>query len=325
MDPKTRLSTKPPRPEKTKPRRKSKKQSKKRPSAGQVRRQKAREPQVNEGPKQAMFIRTSSSGMVSTSLLRDLHALKKPDAVTYTRKNKIIPFEDPTSIEFFSHKNDCSLFALVSHTKKRPQNLVIGRLFDHHMLDMLEVGVSNYESIARFEAAIQPAIGTKPCILFKGSEFETDPQYRLLKSMWLDMLRGRTVEKVNLANLDHVVVITAISDGSVSFRHYAIKLKKSGSSLPRVELQSIGPNFDMTLRRVRSAANELMKEAMRQPKESQPKKIKNISTDALGKMGRIHMKRQDYANLQLRKMKGLKRSKNSSNEEEGAPQKRARE
>jgi ribosome production factor 2 len=92
-----------------------------------------------------------------------------------------------------------------------------------------------------------------------------------------------------------------------------------------VELESIGPSFDMTMRRVRTAASELMKEAMKQPKELQPKKVKNISTDALGKMGRIHMKRQDYANLQLRKMKGLKRGKKGDNEGEGAPQKRVRE
>jgi ribosome production factor 2 len=157
--------------------------------------------------------------------------MKKPDAVTYTRKNKIIPFEDATSVEFFSAKNDCSLFALVSHTKKRPQNLVIGRLFDHHLLDMLEVGVSSYESIASFKAAIQPAVGNKPCIIFKGSEFETDAKYKLLKEMWMDMLHGRSTEKVNLANLDHVIVITAISDGTVAFRHYAIRLKKSGSSV----------------------------------------------------------------------------------------------
>jgi hypothetical protein len=72
MDPKTRLSTRPPRPEKTKKRRKGKKQSKKRPTASQVRRQKAREPQVVEGAKQAMFIRATSSGLTTTSLLRDL-------------------------------------------------------------------------------------------------------------------------------------------------------------------------------------------------------------------------------------------------------------
>jgi hypothetical protein len=36
------------------------------------------------------------------------------------------------------------------------------------------------------------------------------------------------VDKVNLAGLDHVIVCTA-ADGKIYFRHYAIKLKKSGT------------------------------------------------------------------------------------------------
>lgn len=36
--------------------------------------------------------------------------------------------------------------------------------------------------------------------------------------------------------------------------------------------------------------------------------MKNISRDAFGtKEGKVHMQRQDYAKLQTRKMKGLKR------------------
>lgn len=41
----------------------------------------------------------------------------------------------------------------------------------------------------------------------------------------------------------------------------------------------------------------------------QPKKVKNVSHDSFGsKMGRVHMKRQDFSKLQARKLKGLKRS-----------------
>ena len=45
----------------------------------------------------------------------------------------------------------------------------------------------------------------------------------------------------------------------------------------------------------------------------QPKKVKNVSRDSFGsKLGRVHMKRQDFSQLQTRKMKGLKRSKPSA-------------
>ena len=42
---------------------------------------------------------------------------------------------------------------------------------------------------------------------------------------------------------------------------------------------------------------------------TQVKKVKNISKDAFGtKLGRVHMKRQDFSKLQTRKLKGLKRT-----------------
>ena len=63
----------------------------------------------------------------------------------------------------------------------------------------------------------------------------------------------------------------------------------------------------------------------------QPKKRKNVSHDDLGnKLGRIHMKTQDFTQLQARKVKGLKKkSKKGKKEtvtsgEEVPPVKKAR-
>jgi ribosome production factor 2 len=46
-----------------------------------------------------------------------------------------------------SVRQDCSLFIVGTHQKKRPDNLIIGRLFADHLLDMFEFGVSNYKGI----------------------------------------------------------------------------------------------------------------------------------------------------------------------------------
>lgn len=45
------------------------------------------------------------------------------------RLNPVLPFEDPTSLEFLSEKNDASLVLVGSHSKKRPHNLVLVRVF----------------------------------------------------------------------------------------------------------------------------------------------------------------------------------------------------
>lgn len=38
----------------------------------------------------------------------------------------------------------------------------------------------------------------QPCIVFAGEQFENDADFKLAKSMLLDMFRGRVVEKINL-------------------------------------------------------------------------------------------------------------------------------
>lgn len=45
------------------------------------------------------------------------------------------------------NKYDCSLFVMGMHSKKRPNNIVIGRLHDHEILDMHELGIENYVSM----------------------------------------------------------------------------------------------------------------------------------------------------------------------------------
>jgi ribosome production factor 2 len=80
--------------------------------------------------------------------------LKKPDATNFSKKNDIHPFEDVSSLEFFAEKQDASLFVVGTHNKKRPNHLTFARMFDHKLLDMVEVGVSNYLSCAQFKVFI---------------------------------------------------------------------------------------------------------------------------------------------------------------------------
>jgi ribosome production factor 2 len=56
---------------------------------------------------------------------------------------------------------------------------------------------------------------------------------------------------------------------------------------------------------------------LRKAKTSQERPKKNISTDIVGdKIGRIHLGKQDLKELQTRKMKGLKRSRDIADSED---------
>jgi len=185
----------------------------------------------------------------------------------------------------------------------------MGRTFDHQVLDMFETGIENYKSMAEFKTP-KISMGTKPIVLFSGEQFEQQFEYERFKNLMLDFFSGPKVDSIRLSGLENVVTFIA-ADGKIYFRHYRVLLKKSGARLPRVELEEIGPRFDLTIRRHKLASDDLFKRSMKTPKELKQKKIKNVDKSALGtQFGRVHMERQDYGKLSTRKMKGLKRNAN---------------
>uniref|UniRef100_A0A8C6NZ40 Ribosome production factor 2 homolog n=3 Tax=Nothobranchius TaxID=28779 RepID=A0A8C6NZ40_NOTFU len=266
----------------------------------------SRAPKLTENVKSVMIMKGGNTSQTITQALKDVYSLKKPNAVLYKKKNITRPFEDSTSLEFFSKKSDCSLFLFGSHNKKRPNNLIFGRMFDFHVLDMIELGVEKSVSLSEIKTSKCPE-GTKPMLVFAGEAFESDNEFKRVKNLFLDIFRGPTVSAVRLAGLEHVLHFTAM-EGKIYLRSYRCLLKKSGCRTPRIELEEIGPSLDLVLRRTHLASDDLYKLAHKQPKALKPKKKKNISRDALGStLGRVHMQKQDLSKLQTRKMKGLRK------------------
>eukprot|EP00112_Aurelia_sp_Birch-Aquarium-sp1_P002632 Seg1293.6 transcript_id=Seg1293.6/GoldUCD/mRNA.D3Y31 product="Ribosome production factor 2" protein_id=Seg1293.6/GoldUCD/D3Y31 len=266
-----------------------------------------KESKVIEDIKRTMIIRGGRTSQTIIDVFKNIYALKKPNAVMFQRKNILRPFEDQTSLEFFSQRNDASLLVFGSHSKKRPNNMVFGRFYDGHILDMAEFGLENFISMSGFQVDKCTA-GTKPCLLFSGEAFDSDPEYKRIKNIFIDFWRGQLVEQIRLQGLEHVMQFTAI-DGKIYMRSYRVSLKKSGTRTPRVEINEMGPSIDFVVRRTRLASHDLYKQACRQPKAAKVQKTKNVEHNVFGtKTGRIHMQSQDLNKLQLRKTKALKRS-----------------
>lgn len=77
---------------------------------------------------------------------------------------------------------------------------------------------------------------------YAGCESHAAPletQLSEIKGLFLDMFQHATPGKINLAGLEHVIVLTA-RGSKVAFRHYSIALKKSGERIPKVQLEEIG-------------------------------------------------------------------------------------
>ncbi|EEB90137.1 hypothetical protein MPER_11697 [Moniliophthora perniciosa FA553] len=169
---------------------------------------------------------------------------------------------------------------------------------------------------------------------FASELFDTHPRFIQLKSMLMSFFNAEEVPSICLAGIEHVISVscapapstlnTTSADSStttslpkVHIRTYTLKLLSSGTRIPRVELNNMGPSIDLVLRRHTDPDPELLKQAMKRPKLKKTdvekglgKKKKNMEVDEMGDLrGRVHVGKQDLNKLQTRKMKGLKGGK----------------
>ncbi|KZT53890.1 Brix-domain-containing protein [Calocera cornea HHB12733] len=299
----------------------------------------AREPQEVEPAKTAIFVKGSTTGERLNGVLRDLMALKRPNAISFSKKNAVHPFESTDSFIFWAQKNDAPLFLVGTHSKKRPHDLTLIRMYDSRVLEMLELGVDAYVPMSDFSGR-KPPPGHRPLMTFDSPLFDTHPRFQQVKSLLLDLFNGEQIDGITLAGLEHVVQVSLgplpasftneSTEGKdlppVHVRCYAMRFLASGQRTPRVELEPIGPALDLSLRRHQPPDEDLWRAATRKRKLEKRdvesglgRKRKNVAVDEGGDMvGRVHVGRQDLGKLQGRKVRALK-------EERGAKRRRVEE
>lgn len=187
----------------------------------------------------------------------------------------------------------------------------------------LHLDPETFRTMAQFKNK-KFAIGLRPMLLFAGTAFESpvSNEYTLAKSLLLDFFRGDPSDKIDVEGLQYIVSVTAedaTGDGdakpAIHLRAYMIQTKRSGQKLPRVEVEEIGPRMDFRVGRVKEADESMLKEAMKKARGLEERTKKNVTMNPMGdKIGRVHLGKQDLSQLQLRKMKGLKRSRNDEEE-----------
>lgn len=159
----------------------------------------------------------------------------------YKKKNIVRPFEDVSSLEFFSKKSDAALVAFGSHNKKRPHNMVLARMFDFQVLDMVEFGISNYIPL-RYEQCLTvmkwTLIGlntsingyfgsklntipseTKPMLAFAGDQWDTTTElkdgatveWRRVRSLLVDFFRGEDISAIRRKGLEYFIQFTLLN------------------------------------------------------------------------------------------------------------------
>lgn len=283
--------------------------------------------QIKElGAKHVLLLKGRSTSESMNKLLQELRTIQAPASKLLNKKNPIDVFSASgstgttigagggdggiQSLEFLLTKNDCNLFGMATHNKKRPNNLIIGRSFNSQILDIVELGIVYYKSSLAVNTATgdndkvdipKKRIGSKPLLLFMGDIWDNIQQYSLLRNLLIDFYRGDVVDKLVVSGLDHVIVFTAAfnnnlpttttapSGTTLSSNHnpsnviihqrtYHVQLKKNpngsdttGTAIPIAQLTPSGPDLDMMIRRSIWATPEMAIAARVLPKSSSNK------------------------------------------------------
>eukprot|EP00536_Pseudo-nitzschia_multiseries_P007085 jgi/Psemu1/286881/fgenesh1_pg.160_\ len=300
------------------------------------------EPQLREGAKSTLLMKGIRCSQAMGNLLKDMRAMQAPHVKLMSKKNQIVAFDDiegQQSLEFLTTKNDCALFALASTNKKRPNNLVMGRTFDHQILDMVELGVLRYKSIQDYGGSVpKKRIGSKPLMLFLGDMWQQDSNCKKMQNLLIDFYRGDVVSKLVVTGIDHLLVFVASQPQQddnanpninnepklIIHQHtYFCKLKKNPddptSKVPVPFLVPCGPDMTMQIRRTQFAEQDLWNLSLKQPQGLKKKKKKNRTTNLFGEViGRLHIEHQDVEKMGGRKSKALRRAEKTAKEEEEA-------
>lgn len=222
-------------------------------------------------------------------------------------------------------KNECNHFFFGSTSKKRPDNLIIGRLYEHQVLDMVELAIKDFRGLNDFKVE-KISAHVKPCVIFNGYKWKLTEELRRLRNLLLDLFHKEPVSAIRLQGIEHVISFTVADDLTIYMRSYKILLKKSGQKTPRIELEEIGPSVNFGIRRTKIASKDLYKAALRKPAALKVTPKKNVKRDELGNVhGRVHVGKQDVTRLQTRKMKGLKKTPEEKKAERKAKKRAAAE
>ncbi|GKY98967.1 hypothetical protein MPSEU_000852400 [Mayamaea pseudoterrestris] len=293
---------------------------------------KTTEPQLKQPTKNTLLLKGIKCSEGMGKVLQELRAISAPHVKLLSKRNQIVAWDmdGQTSLQFLTTKNDCSLFALAHHNKKRPNHLTIGRTFDHQILDLAELSIRRFKSMQDFGGGVpKKKIGSKPMLLFVGDLWAQGETFVNLQNLLVDFYRGEIVDKLILSGLDHLMVFTiancpGIEAPMIHQRTYFCKLKKNPSgggehSSPLPYLIPCGPDLDFTLQRTQWAEPDIYKASRRQPLAAKSKKVKNHSTNLFGEtVGRLHIAKQHVDKMQGKKAKALRRAEKLEKQEEQA-------
>lgn len=248
--------------------------------------------------------------------MKDLHFQRGSGDISklFLRTGKDVhPFDDIGPVERMAVNQQSTLFVCGTHQKKRPDNVIFGRLFSDHILDLFEFGLFEYEPVQSFKP-VDVNTMIKPVLVFQGEQFDFVSKHRRFKNYLIDFFKMVDYEEANIAELKRVMVFTAQGETKITFKQFEVnpgsEINQTDVKNETLKMNEIGPRFTLHWRRDKIGSDDLFKEACKQPKirnMEMHKAKKNMFTDEFGQqMGKVFLQHQDLSTMATRKWKKQK-------------------
>ena len=105
------------------------------------------------------------------------------------------------------------MFFFGSHNKKRPNNIIIGRTYEHKVLDMVELGIMNVTSIADIVASAEIPYNFQPFLVFQGDLWESDAEIKKIKNLINDFFfMNNKIREIEIDKALQVVICWSVTE-----------------------------------------------------------------------------------------------------------------
>lgn len=274
----------------------------------------AKMPKMFEDPKNCIFIHTKSSSELTSLAVSELYMTRKSfSSKVNTKADVTNVFENQEDIEAQCDKANASLFVYSTDTKKRPMNLVFGNTFDRKLLDAFEFEITNFIPQEYLEAKIEFEPNCQPILVFIGEKFETDSVFQRFKIFMMDFYMQDRLKEVNITDLKRVITFVSTPDDKILIRNY--QASSIGEySLKKMNLEEVGPSYDLKKRRNHLSSDDDFKLACKQPSLIKGINKKNKENTLLGVKAKVFTAKQNLNVLSLKrydKILGKKRKNDS--------------
>lgn len=232
------------------------------------------------------------------------------------KNNDINPFEDNAFLISRAQRDEAGFLCFASHNKKRPDNLVLHRFYENQVLDVLEMGIEEIETMEDFKNCMTIETGQQPILIFQGDGFELSEKHMRFRTMMIDFFRIKHLEEINIVEANRIITFTSkgVNDPIFIQQFETGTINEALAGDNKITLKEIGPRIKFSLRRHTPPNSDLWKAATKRLKPLKTVDEKhNITRNELGqRIGKAFIQQQSLDTLALKKVK--KRKTNETGE-----------